>query len=128
MQSQRSFVMRMNRSEKHVNSAVGLLWVALIISFSRKGCDLARINPISTVVDFLESERHNVQNWKQVYCDAHGQEHLIWIENPTNSWTPFTVVCSECEGKLIGHADIRLAADFAKNVPNMNIRTRTPAS
>ena len=70
----------------------------------------------------------HMNDWIDVHCEVHGREYLLWVENPTNSWHPFTVLCEKCGEKLITHADIRLAADFAKYVPDMKIRARALAT
>ncbi len=69
--------------------------------------------------------RRNVEvlmlTWRQIYCDIHGQGHLIWIDNSEAADSPLTVICTKCAERKIADASFKLAEEYAANVSGMVI-------
>ena len=59
--------------------------------------------------------------WRQIYCDIHGRDHLIWTDNVDTAANPFTVICTICDERKIADASFELAEQFAENVSGMVI-------
>jgi hypothetical protein len=66
--------------------------------------------------------------WDEVFCEVHGNDGLVWIENETDAAHEFTVVCERCANRVITHADYRLADAYASNFIEMQIQLRSNKS
>ena len=62
-----------------------------------------------------------MQTWRQIYCDIHGRDHLIWIENADTAANSFTVICTKCAERKIADASFGLAEQYAEKVSGMII-------
>lgn len=69
-----------------------------------------------------------MERWDQIYCDIHGRQSLLWVETATSAGQTFTVLCTGCSDKRVAQADARMAEEFGRHVPGMNIRSGHTAS
>ena len=63
----------------------------------------------------------HMQTWRQIYCDIHGRDHLIWLNSADTAETPFTVICTKCAERKIADASYELAEQYADKVSGMVI-------
>lgn len=66
--------------------------------------------------------------WDEVFCEVHGNDGLVWIENETGAAYEFTVVCERCANRVITHADYELADAYASNFIEMQIQLKSNRS
>lgn len=64
-----------------------------------------------------------MEHWRQIYCDIHGRQSLIWVETATGTENTFTVLCTDCSDKLIARVNASMVEEFTRHVPGVNIRT-----
>ena len=66
--------------------------------------------------------------WDEVFCEVHGNDGLVWIENEAGAAYEFTVVCERCANRVITHADYELADAYASNFVEMQIQLKSNRS